>query len=34
MEDSPEGEQSTEALDLVFDALGDVEVDARKRKIV
>lgn len=32
--DSPEGQQSTEALDLVFDALGQVEVDARRRKIV
>jgi hypothetical protein len=32
--DSPEGQQSTEALDLVFDALGDVEVDAKRRKIV
>ena len=32
--DSPEGQQSTEVLDLVFDVLGDVEVDARRRKIV
>jgi len=32
--DSPEGQQSTEALDLVFDALGDVEVDAKQREIV
>jgi hypothetical protein len=32
--DSPEGQQSTEALDLVFDALGHVDVDARHRKIV
>jgi hypothetical protein len=32
--DSPEGQQSTEVLDLVFDVLGDVEVGARRRKIV
>jgi len=30
----PEGQQSIEALDLVFGALNHVEVDARQRKIV
>ena len=32
--DSPEGQQSIEALDLVFDALENAGVDARQRKIV
>ncbi|HZD33449.1 MAG TPA: hypothetical protein VE779_17525 [Candidatus Angelobacter sp.] len=32
--DAPEGQQSIEALDLVFDALGHAGVDARQRKIV
>ena len=32
--DAPEGQQSIEALDLVFDALGPAGVDARQRKIV
>ena len=32
--DAPEGQQSIEALDLVFDALGRAGVDARQRKIV
>ena len=32
--DTPEGQQSIEALDLVFDALDHVDVDARQRKIV
>jgi len=32
--DAPEGQQSIGASDLVFDALGDAEVDARQRKIV
>jgi hypothetical protein len=32
--DAPEGQQSIEASDLVFDALGDAGVDARQRKIV
>jgi hypothetical protein len=32
--DAPEGRQSIEASDLVFDAVGDAEVDARQRKIV
>ena len=31
---SSEGQNSIEALDLVFDALQDVDVDARRRKIV
>ena len=32
--DAPEGQQSIEALDLVFDALDRAGVDARRRKIV
>ena len=32
--DAPEGQQSIEALDLVFGALEHVDVDARQRKIV
>ena len=32
--DTPEGQQSIEALDLVFGVLDHVDVDARKRKIV
>ena len=32
--DTPEGQQSIEALDLVFGALDHVDVDARQRKIV
>jgi hypothetical protein len=32
--DTPEGQQSIEALDLVFGALDSVDVDARQRKIV
>ena len=32
--DAPEGQQSIEALDLVFAALGHAGVDARQRKIV
>jgi hypothetical protein len=32
--DSPKGQRSTEALDLVCDALGHVDVDASLRKIV
>ena len=32
--DAPEGQQSIEALDLVFDALAHAGVDARQRKIV
>jgi hypothetical protein len=32
--DAPEGQQSIEALDLVFDALAQAGVDARQRKIV
>jgi hypothetical protein len=32
--DAPEGQQSIEALDLVFDALKHAGVDARQRKIV
>jgi hypothetical protein len=32
--DAPEGQQSIEALDLVFDALKHAAVDARQRKIV
>jgi len=32
MEGPPEGQQSTEALDLVFDALDQVDIDARHRK--
>jgi hypothetical protein len=32
--DAPEGQQSIEALDLVFDALERAGVDARQRKIV
>lgn len=32
--DSPEGQHSIEAHDLVFDALGHGGVDARRRKIV
>jgi hypothetical protein len=32
--DAPEGQQSIEALDLVFDALGHAGVDAGQRKIV
>jgi len=32
--DAPEGQQSIEALDLVFDALQHAGVDARPRKIV
>jgi hypothetical protein len=32
--DSPEAQQSIEASDLVFDALGNAGVDARRRKIV
>lgn len=32
--DTPEGQQSIEALDLVFGALDYVDVDARQRKIV
>ena len=32
--DAPEGQQSIEALDLVFDALEHAGVDARQRKIV
>ena len=32
--DAPEGQQSIEALDLVFDALEHADVDARQRKIV
>ena len=32
--DAPEGQQSIEALDLVFDALDHAGVDARRRKIV
>ena len=31
---APEGQQSIEALDLVFDALAHAGVDARQRKIV
>ena len=31
---SPEGQDSIEALDLVFGALDHVDVDARRRKIV
>lgn len=32
--DSPKGQQSSDALDLVFDALGHVDVDTGLRKIV
>ena len=32
--DAPEGQQSIEALDLLFGALEHVDVDARQRKIV
>ncbi len=32
--DSPEGQHSIEALDLVFGALDHADVDARRRKIV
>ena len=32
--DSPEGQHSIEALDLVFGALDHANVDARRRKIV
>jgi hypothetical protein len=32
--DAPEGQQSIEALDLVFDALEHAGLDARQRKIV
>ena len=32
--DAPEGQQSIEALDLVFDALEHAGVDAKQRKIV
>ena len=32
--DAPEGQQSIEALDLMFDALEHAGVDARQRKIV
>ena len=32
--DAPEGQQSIEALDLVFDALQHAGIDARQRKIV
>jgi len=32
--DAPEGQQSIEALDLVFDALEHAGVDARQRQIV
>src|SRR5271166_6333467 len=32
--DTPEGQQSIDALDLVFGALDHVDVDARQRKIV
>ncbi len=32
--EAPEGQQSIEALDLVFDALEHASVDARQRKIV
>jgi len=32
--DAPEGQQSIEALDLVFDALAHAGVDARQRRIV
>jgi hypothetical protein len=32
--DAPEGQQSIEVLDLVFDALAHAGVDARQRKIV
>jgi hypothetical protein len=32
--DAPEGQQSVEALDLVFDALEHAGVDAEQRKIV
>ena len=32
--DAPEGQQSIEVLDLVFDALEHAGVDARQRKIV
>ena len=32
--DAPEGQQSIEALDLVFDALAHAGVEARQRKIV
>jgi hypothetical protein len=32
--DAPEGQQSIEALDLVFDALDHAGVDARQREIV
>jgi hypothetical protein len=32
--DTPEGQQSIEALDLVFGALDHVDVDASQRKIV
>ena len=32
--DAPEGQQSIQALDLVFDALQHASVDARQRKIV
>jgi hypothetical protein len=32
--DAPEGQQSIEALDLVFSALEHAGVDARQRKIV
>jgi len=34
MDGRTEGQQSIEALDLVFDALGPAGVDARQRKIV
>ena len=32
--DAPEGQQSIEALDLVFGALAHAGVDAKQRKIV
>ena len=32
--DAPEGQQSIEAVDLVFDALAHAGVDARQRKII
>ena len=32
--DSPEGQHSIEALDLIFDALEHAGVDAKRRKIV
>jgi len=32
--DSPEGQQSIEAHDMVFDALKDADVDPKRRKIV